>query len=436
MEEENKAATNEVVEEKNDDSSKEKTENDVKEAVEATEEQTPPAKEMKCVVLSSFGGLKSVKIQNKPEPTPGEGEVLIRVKACGLNFLDVMLRQGVIDCPPKLPVVMGYECAGEVEAIGEGVPDVQVGDRVAALTDCKSWAELVVVNTNYVYKLPQEMTFQDAAAMLMNFVVAYGLVFDTACIRENQTILIHSAGGGVGLAVAQLLKTIPNVTLIGTASKHKHDAIKNYYSHLIERGVDYVQEVKKLAPSGVDIVLDCLCGEDSNKGYSLLKPMGRYILYGNSNIVTGETKSIFSVAKSWWQVDKLKPMKLFDENRSVSGFHLRHLLYKQNGHDYVRSAVEKIFKLWLDGQIKPIIDSTYAFEDIPEAMQQLHERKNVGKITLDPAMEPKPKPVVESKKRKDSVKADKKNDGKAQKTDETQKNEEKTEDKDAPADAS
>ncbi|GIY44504.1 synaptic vesicle membrane protein VAT-1 homolog-like [Caerostris extrusa] len=436
MEEENKAATNEVVEEKNDDSSKEKTENDVKEAVEATEEQTPPAKEMKCVVLSSFGGLKSVKIQNKPEPTPGEGEVLIRVKACGLNFLDVMLRQGVIDCPPKLPVVMGYECAGEVEAIGEGVPDVQVGDRVAALTDCKSWAELVVVNTNYVYKLPQEMTFQDAAAMLMNFVVAYGLVFDTACIRENQTILIHSAGGGVGLAVAQLLKTIPNVTLIGTASKHKHDAIKNYYSHLIERGVDYVQEVKKLAPSGVDIVLDCLCGEDSNKGYSLLKPMGRYILYGNSNIVTGETKSIFSVAKSWWQVDKLKPMKLFDENRSVSGFHLRHLLYKQNGHDYVRSAVEKIFKLWLDGQIKPIIDSTYAFEGIPEAMQQLHERKNVGKITLDPAMEPKPKPVVESKKRKDSVKADKKNDGKAQKTDETQKNEEKTEDKDAPADAS
>ncbi|GFY44434.1 synaptic vesicle membrane protein VAT-1 homolog-like [Trichonephila inaurata madagascariensis] len=439
MEDENKATSNEIVEEEKKDVPEEKAENDVKEATEATEEQAP-VKEMKCVVLSSFGGLKAIKIQNKPEPTPGEGEVLIRVKSCGLNFLDVMLRQGIIDSPPKLPIIMGYECAGEVEAVGEGVPDVQVGDRVAALTDCKSWAELVVVNTKYIYKLPQEMTFQDASAMLMNYVVAYGLVFDTACIRENQTVLIHSAGGGVGLAIAQLIKTIPNITLIGVASKHKHEAIKNYYAHLIERGTDYVQEVKKLAPSGVDIVLDCLCGEDSNKGYGLLKPMGRYILYGNSSIVTGETKSIFSVAKSWWQVDKLKPMKLFDENRSVSGFHLRHLLYKQNGHDYVRNAVEKIFKLWLDGQIKPIIDSTYAFEDIPEAMQHLHERKNIGKITIDPAMEPKPKPVVESKKRKDSVKTDKKSeDGKAQKTEnKTQKNEEeKTEDdKDAPADAS
>lgn len=439
MEEENKTVSTEVVEDKNDTAPKEKTENEVKEAAEATEEQAPPAKEMKCVVLSGFGGLKSIKIQNKPEPTPGEGEVLIRVKACGLNFMDVMLRQGVIDNPPKLPVIMGYECAGEVEAVGEGVPDVQVGDRVAAFSDGKAWAELVVVNTKFVYKLPPEMNFQDAAAMLMNFVVAYGLVFDTACIRENQTVLIHSAGGGVGLAVAQLIKTIPNVTLIGTASKHKHEAIKNYYTHLIERGTDYVQEVKKLAPSGVDIVLDCLCGEDSKKGYDLLKPMGRYILYGNSNIVTGETKSIFSVAKSWWQVDKLKPMKLYDENRSVSGFHLRHLLYKQNGQDYVRNAVEKIFKLWLDGQIKPIIDSAYAFEDIPEAMQVLQERKNIGKITIDPAMEPKPKPVVESKKRKDSVKAEKKSDDKAKKTEQTQKaEEEKTEekDKDAPAEAS
>lgn len=441
--EEAKTTSNEIIGDGNAEvDAKPKAENEVQDAVEAKEEQ-PPVKEMKAVVLSSFGGLKAVKIQNKPEPTVAEGEVLIRVKACGLNFLDVMLRQGAVDNPPKLPVIMGYECAGEVENIGEGVTDFQIGDRVAAMTDCKAWAELVAVNTKYIYKLPEEMSYQDAAAMLMNFVVAYGLIYDTACVRADQTILIHSAGGGVGLAVAQLLKTVPNITLIGTASKHKHEAIKEYYTHLIEHGVDYVQEVKKLAPNGVDVVLDCLCGEDANKGYGLLKPMGRYILYGNSNIITGETKSIFSAAKSWWQVSKLKPLKLFDENRSVSGFHLRHLLYKQNGHDYVKSVVEKVFKLYLDGQIKPIIDSTYAFEDIPEGMQKLHERNNVGKITIDPAMEPKPKPVVEGKKRKDSVKADKKSNekDKAQKTEENdvQKNEEKsekTEEKDAPADAS
>ncbi|XP_015920845.1 synaptic vesicle membrane protein VAT-1 homolog-like [Parasteatoda tepidariorum] len=450
MEETKTASTEKVGDGNTDTETKPKTENEVQDAVEAKEEQ-PPAKEMKAVVLTSFGGLKAVKIQNKPEPTAAEGEVLIRVKACGLNFLDVMLRQGAVDNPPKLPVIMGYECAGEVENIGEGVTDFQIGDRVAAMTDCKAWAELVAVNTKYVYKLPQDMNFQDAAAILMNYVVAYGLLFDTACVRANQTILIHSAGGGVGLAVAQLLKTVQNVTLIGTASKHKIESIKDHFTHLIEHGSDYVQEVKKLAPDGVDIVLDCLCGEDANKGYGLLKPMGRYILYGNSNIITGETKSIFSAAKSWWQVSKLKPLKLFDENRSVSGFHLRHLLYKQNGHDYVKGVVERIFKLYLDGQIKPVIDSTYAFEDIPEGMQKLHERNNIGKITIDPSMEPKPKPVVESKKRKDSMKADKKASVKAEKTEENdagKKPEEKSEkteekpdkpeekDKDAPADAS
>lgn len=433
--EENKTTSNEVKEEdKNNVEANNKDEKAVQDGKEATEEQASPTKEMKAVVLTCFGGLKAVKIQNKPEPTPSEGEVLIRVKACGLNFLDVMMRQGTIDNAPKLPVIMGFECAGEIEALGEGVADFQVGDRVAALPDCKAWAEAVVVSTKYVYKLPPEMTFQDAAAILMNFVVAYGLVFDTACVRQGQTVLIHSAGGGVGLAVSQLVKSIPDVTLIGTASKHKHESIKDSFTHLIEHGVDYVQEVKKLAPNGVDVVLDCLCGEDANKGYGLLKPMGRYILYGNSNVVTGETKSIFSAAKSWWQVDKLKPLKLFDENRSVSGFHLRHLLYKQNGDDYVREVVEKVIKLWQDGQIKPLIDSTYAFEDIPEAMQKLHERNNIGKITLDPSMEPKPKPVVESKKsRKDSMK-EKKSEDKAAKEEDKEK--EKDKDKENPADAS
>ena len=434
--EDNKTVSNEVKEEdKNNVETNNKEEKAVQDGKEAIEDQIP-TKEMKAVVLTCFGGLKAIKIQNKPEPTVSEGEVLIRVKACGLNFLDVMLRQGTIDNAPKLPVVMGFECAGEIEALGEGVADFQVGDRVAALTDCKAWSELTVVSTKYVYKIPQDMTFQDAAAILMNFIVAYGLVFDTACIRQGQAVLIHSAGGGVGLAVSQLVKTIPDVTLIGTASKHKHESIKDSFSHLIEHGVDYVQEVKKIAPNGVDVVLDCLCGEDANKGYGLLKPMGRYILYGNSNIVTGETKSIFSAAKSWWQVDKLKPLKLFDENRSVSGFHLRHLLYKQNGHDYVREVVEKVFKLWQDGQIKPLIDSTYAFEDIPEAMQKLHERNNIGKITLDPSMEPKPKPVVESKKsRKDSMK-EKKAEEKAPKEEDKEKEKEADKDKENPADAS
>lgn len=152
--------------------------------------------------------------------------------------------------------------------------------------------------------------------------------------------------------------------------------------------------------------MDCLCGEECHRGYSLLKPMGKYILYGSANVVTGETKSFFSIARSWWQVDKVSPIKLFDENKSLMGFNLRQLLYQQDGSEYVRKTVEKVFALWADGKIKPTIDSTWAYEDIAEAMQKMHDRKNIGKIVLDPAQTPKPKPATPAKgKAKDKKQA-------------------------------
>jgi len=379
------------------------------EVADKTPEQPP--KEMRAVVLTGFGGLKSVKVLKKPEPTLGEGEVLIRVKACGLNFQDLMVRQGAIDSPPKTPFILGFECSGEVEEIGEGVEDFKVGDRVVALPEYRAWAELVAVPARYVYHIPADLSYLDAAAIAMNYLVAYILLFELGGLAPGKSVLVHSAGGGVGQAVAQLSKTISDVTVFGVASKGKHEALKASIDHLLERGGDYASEVRKLSPEGVDIFLDCLCGEECNRGYSLLKPMGKYILYGSSNVVTGETKSFFSVARSWWQVDKVSPIKLFDENKTLSGLNLRHLLYQQNGAPYAKRIMESVFNLWKEGKIKPVVDSTWALEDVPEAMQKMHDRKNIGKIVLNPEMEPKPKPATPAKgKAKGSDKEEKKKD--------------------------
>lgn len=363
-----------------------------------TEENAPPVKEMRAVTLTGFGGFKNVKILKKPEPSPQAGEVLIRVRACGLNFQDLMVRLGAIDSPPKTPTIMGFECAGEVEAVGEEVEGFKVGDRVVALPEFRAWSELVAVPTKYVYHIPDEMTFQDAAATVMNYLVAYILIFDLVSLREGKSILLHSVGGGVGQAIVQLARTVPNVTIFGVCSKSKHEALAatGLIDHLIDRA-DYVNEVRKITTEGVDVVMDCLCGEECNRGYGLLKPMGKYILYGSSNVVTGETKSFFSVARSWWQVDKVSPIKLFDENKSLAGFNLRHLLYQQDGSAYVTATVEKIFALWKDGKIKPVVDSAWALEDVAEAMQKMHDRKNIGKLVLDPSLEPKPKPATPAK---------------------------------------
>uniref|UniRef100_A0A6B2EMA7 Putative vesicle amine transport protein n=1 Tax=Phlebotomus kandelakii TaxID=1109342 RepID=A0A6B2EMA7_9DIPT len=370
----------------------------------ATEEKdaSPPAeppKEMRAVVLTGFGGFKGVKILKKPEPSLQAGEVLIRVRSCGLNFQDLMVRLGAIDSPPKTPCILGLECAGEVEAVGEGVENFKVGDRVVALPEFKAWAELVTVPAKYVYNIPDEMSFSDAAAMAINYIVAYIILFDLASIKPGKTVLLHSAGGGVGQAIVQLARTVSDVQVFGVCSKNKHEALKagGLIDHLLERGSDYTNEVRKLSPEGVDVVLDCLCGEECNRSYTLLKPMGKYILYGSSNVVTGETKSFFSVARSWWQVDKVSPIKLFDENKSLAGFNLRHLLYQQDGVDYVKNTISAVFDLWKDGKIKPTIDSTWALEDVAEAMQKMHDRKNIGKLILDPAMEPKPKPATPAK---------------------------------------
>lgn len=113
----------------------------------------------------------------------------------------------------------------------------------------------------------------------------------------------------------------------------------------------------------------------------------------------------------WWQVDKISPIKLFDENKTISGFNLRHLMHQQGGHNFVKRAVDQVFKLWTDGCIKPKVDSTWAMEDVPEAMQRMHDRKNIGKIILDPSLEPKPKPATPAKgkaKEKKAVNQDEK----------------------------
>uniref|UniRef100_A0AAQ5YPU5 Enoyl reductase (ER) domain-containing protein n=1 Tax=Amphiprion ocellaris TaxID=80972 RepID=A0AAQ5YPU5_AMPOC len=357
-------------------------------------ESSGNAKEMRAVILAGFGGLNKLKVTKKAMPEPQDGEVKIRVKACGLNFLDLMVRQGTVDNPPKPPLVPGFECSGIVESLGESTKGFEIGDRVMAFVNYNAWAEVVCTPVDFVYKMPDEMTFAEAAAFSLNFVAAYMMLFEVASLREGMSVLVHSAGGGVGQAVAQLCSTVPNVTVFGIASCFKHAAIRDSVTHLFDRNVDYIQEVKKICPEGVDVVLDCLCGENTGKGLSLLKPLGTYILYGASNMVTGETKSFFSFAKSWWQVEKVNPIKLYEENKVIAGFSLLNLLFKQGRCSLVKSVMDKLLCLYEQKKIKPVVDSLWALEEVKEAMQRIHDRGNIGKLILD--VEKSPTPLVTS----------------------------------------
>ncbi|XP_042583362.1 synaptic vesicle membrane protein VAT-1 homolog [Cyprinus carpio] len=386
----------------------------------------------RALVLTGYGGYDKVKLQvKKGKPALKSGEVMVRVKMCGLNFADLMARQGLYDRLPSPPVTPGMECSGIIEAVAEDVTDRKVGDKVLVLNRSGMWQEVVVVATTHTFLMPEGMSFEEAAALPVNYITAYLMLFDFGHLRPNQSVLIHMAAGGVGIAATQLCKTVNDVTVFGTASASKHEVIsQGGVTHPIDyRTRDYVEEIRKISPKGLDIVLDPLGGSDTHKGYNLLKPMGKLVSYGAANMLAGQKKNLFAVAKTWYQQFSVHTLSLIQGNRSVCGFHLGYL---DSETELIAQAMAAVMDLYRQEKIKPRIDSTYHLEQVGDAMRRMQERSNIGKIilTTEPMKEEEKKEEAkkdEEKKKDDKKKDDKKKDDK--KKDDTKKEEKKEEKK-------
>lgn len=348
----------------------------------AAEEEKPLS--CRALVLTGFGGYDKVKLQVKTQSKPQlkPGEVLVRVKACGLNFAELLGRQGLYELLPAPPVTMGMEGSGVIEAVGEDVKDRKVGDRVIALSRSGMWQEVVVVPADRTFPMPEQMSFEEGAAFPVNYITAYMMLFEMANVRPGKSVLIHMAAGGVGIAATQLCQTVQDVTVFGTASASKHETIaQGGVNHPIDyRTKDYVEEIRKISPKGVDIVLDPLGGSDTQKGFSLLKPLGTLIVFGAANCVTGQKKNLLAMAKTWYNQLSLNTLKLMQANKAVCGFHLGYLV----DEELISRTMFKLLELYRQGKIKPRIDSCYHFEEVTDAMKRMHERQNIGKVILLP----------------------------------------------------
>ncbi|XP_034046972.1 synaptic vesicle membrane protein VAT-1 homolog [Thalassophryne amazonica] len=378
----------------------------------------------RALVLTGYGGYDKVKLQvKKGKPALKAGEILVRVKACGLNFADLMARQGLYDRLPSPPVTPGMECSGVVEAVGEEVSERKVGDKVMVLNRFGLWQEVAVVPANHTFLIPEGMSFEEAAAFPVNYVTAYMMLFDFGNLRPQQSVLIHAAAGGVGIAATQLCKTVKDVTVFGTASSSKHETIsQGGVTHPIDyRTKDYVEEVRKISPKGLDIVLDPLGGSDTHKAYNLLKPMGKLITYGTANMLAGQKKNLIAVAKNWYHQFSIHTLSLIQGNKSVCGFHLGYL---DGETELISQAMSTILDLYKQGKVKPHIDSTWHFEQVGDAMRKMQERNNIGKVIL--TTEPMPEEEKEEQKKEDK-KDDKKKDDK--KKDDKKKDDAKKEEK-------
>jgi len=343
-----------------------------------------------AVELTGAGGYEKLRIKKCPYRMPDANEVLIRIKFAGLNFADLMRRQGLYSPAPKYPYVPGFEASGIVEAVGSNVSQLTIGDRVIAFAGDGMWADVVTLPIEHCFKMPERMTFEEGAALLVNYITAYQILFEFGNLRPNKSVLIHMAAGGVGIAAIQLCKTVENVTVFGTASASKHNIIKemgctypiDYRTH------DYTTEIRKISPQGVDIIMDPLNGEDSVRGFNLLKPLGRIIYFGAANVASGENRSLMTAFKTWYKCFSTNSISICSTNKSIAGYHLGYLLKDlTNNKELALNTINELFRLYNEGALKPQVDNIYPFSKIGDAMQRMHNRQNIGKVLLQPDSE-------------------------------------------------
>jgi NADPH:quinone reductase-like Zn-dependent oxidoreductase len=343
---------------------------------------------VRAVVLTGTGGPEVLKVQELPDPVPGPGEVRVAVRAAGVNFADTMARVGLYPDAPKTPCVLGYEVAGEIESVGEGVSDRRPGERVMSGTRFGGQAELVTVPADQVLPLPERLSFEQGAAFPVNYGTAYAALIMMGGLRKGDRVLIHAAAGGVGIAAVQVARNA-GAEIFGTASPQKHEAIRAQgVDHPIDyRGEDFAAEVMRLtAGEGVDLIIDPLGPASFRKDYRLLRPGGRLVMFGLSEASKGGARSIPAALKSlvamplatmpWW-----KSLAVMNENKGVFGLNMLSWWDREGSLDRLTEPLMADLEA---ERLEPLVAASFPFERAGDAHEFIAQRRNVGKVVLLP----------------------------------------------------
>ena len=338
---------------------------------------------MRAIVTTRNGDISVLKVEERPDPRPTVGQVLIRVKAAGLNFADILSRQGLYpDGPPK-PCIMGYEVAGMIEAAGEGVDRGIIGHAVIAMTRFGGQAELVAVPASQVFEKPPNLSFEQAAAIPVNYLTAWALLVTMGGLQKDEAVLIHNAGGGVGLAALDIAKHIGARTF-GTASQGKHEFLRQRgLDHPIDyRKQDWLPILKELTQGrGVELVIDPLGGKSWKQSYQALRPTGRMGVFGMSVASASGLRGKIRALRAVLSMPRFNPLGLMNRNRGVFGLNLGHMWGEG---EKVAAWTREIMRGVDEGWIRPHVDRAFAFDEIREAHSYIESRKNTGKIVLVP----------------------------------------------------
>lgn len=324
---------------------------------------------MKAIQFKEYGKPEVLQIVNVPIPTIKPGYVLVKVKAAGVNFADTARRYGQYLAKTPLPYIPGAEVAGVITEVSPEVTEYKKGDRVVALTDDGGYAEFIALHESQLVKIPENVDFNQAVAILGQGVSAYHILKTSGQIKKGETVLVHAGAGGVGTLAVQLAKIMGAGTVIATASSCEKLELVNTLG--ADVGINYTEEnwheqvLANTEGKGVDIILEMVGGDIFKKSLKCLATNGRLVVYGRAG---GE-------------VTKFDPAILMQRNVSVIGFWLVHIL--KDVKLYKESVIELLNYIG-EGKLKLIIGKTFSLDDAKTAHELMEGRQTIGKLVLNP----------------------------------------------------
>ena len=321
---------------------------------------------MKAVRINEFGGLEVLQWEDVPEPTPRAGQVLIKVDSAGVNYADIMRRQG--NYPgPDLPATLGLEAAGTITDLGKGVSGLSVGQRVMAMGP-QGNAEFVAVNANYVFPYPETVDPVQAGGMPIVFLTAYHLLKTRGQVQPGETVLIQAGASGVGTVAIQLAKAWGARVITTASSPEKLDLTRSLGADETINYVaqDFEEEVRQLTNgNGVELVLECVGGPVLEKSVRCVASYGKLISFGNAS---GTPAS-------------LPGSDIFGANRTVIGFSMGRSPMGRLNH---QEAMDELFPMLAQGQVRLVVDRVLPMAEAAKAHQHLSNRGSQGKVILTP----------------------------------------------------
>ncbi len=318
---------------------------------------------MKAIVVKEFGEPEVMKLEEIPVPKPNENQILVRVKAAGVNPVDTYIRSGQYANKPELPYTPGKDAAGIVEETGANVSKFKVGDRVlTAGSVTGTYAEFCLCEENQLIKLPENVSFEQGAGVFIPFATGYRALFQKAGAKEGETVLIHGASGGVGTAAIQWAKNA-GLKIIGTASSEDgKKLVKEQGADLVldHSGESYLEEIKDFTGSkGVDIILEMLANKNLNKDFEVLKMFGRITIIGNRGTIE------FNPRLAMGKDATMRGMSLFNAP-----------------DEEMREIYDAIHKGLSEGYLNPIVGKTFPLAKSADAHREVTQSKAFGKIIL------------------------------------------------------